>query len=389
MSGSISASQIELNQIEKALSSPRTLGRGSRRGEKGEPAHPCSGVLRTAITIDGHRTSAMVDSGASGNFISATFVKIMGFQTRTKKNGYGLTAVDGSDLPQVNQETVPMSVVVQGNREKIVFDIVPMSRHVVILGMPWLRQHNPQVDWKTGRFTFSHGTANHEGPERRQRSPSDELLTIHRNQEETTTGHKDLEQAVQPLPRPEASQSKSADQGNDLEIPEEYTMYAVIFSNEQDERALPEHQWWDHEIKLEPGRVPRHTRIYALSEKEHDALREYIDENIKKGFIRKSQSPISHGILFVPKKNGKLRLCVDFRPLNDMTVKNRYPLPSIKELQDRLGKAKYFTKLDLRGAYNLIRMKEGEEWKTAFNTRFGLFEYTVMPFGLTNAPATC
>ena len=282
-----------------------------------------------------------------------------------------------------------MSVVVQGNREKIVFDIVPMSRHVVILGMPWLRQHNPQVDWKTGRFTFSHGTANHEGPERRQRSPSDELLTIHRNQEETTTGHKDLEQAVQPLPRPEASQSKSADQGNDLEIPEEYTMYAVIFSNEQDERALPEHQWWDHEIKLEPGRVPRHTRIYALSEKEHDALREYIDENIKKGFIRKSQSPISHGILFVPKKNGKLRLCVDFRPLNDMTVKNRYPLPSIKELQDRLGKAKYFTKLDLRGAYNLIRMKEGEEWKTAFNTRFGLFEYTVMPFGLTNAPATC
>jgi len=80
---------------------------------------------------------------------------------------------------------------------------------------------------------------------------------------------------------------------------------------------------------------------------------------------------------------------VDYRKLNDITVKNRYPLPNIKELQDRLQGAQWFTKLDLRGAYNLIRMKEGEEWKTAFWTRYGHYEYKVMPFGLTNAPATC
>ena len=94
----------------------------------------------------------------------------------------------------------------------------------------------------------------------------------------------------------------------------------------------------------------------------------------------------------MPKPDGKggrtLRTCVDYRKLNDITIKNRYPLPNIQELRDRLNGARWFTKLDQRDAYYLIRMKEGEEWKTAFRTRYGLFEYLVMPFGLTNAPAS-
>ena len=88
------------------------------------------------------------------------------------------------------------------------------------------------------------------------------------------------------------------------------------------------------------------------------------------------------------KKDGSLRLCVDYRGLNHTTVNNRYPLPLIQETLDRVGKAKIYTKLDLRGAYNLLRIKSGEEWKTAFGTRYGHFEFSVMPFGLTNAPAT-
>ncbi|KAK1911204.1 hypothetical protein P3342_011806 [Pyrenophora teres f. teres] len=92
--------------------------------------------------------------------------------------------------------------------------------------------------------------------------------------------------------------------------------------------------------------------------------------------------------MFVPKKDGKLRLCVDYRKLNDITIKNRYPLPNITELRDRLSRAKIFTALDLRDGYYLIRIAKGEEWKTAFRSRYGHYEYTVMPFGLTNAPAT-
>ena len=116
-------------------------------------------------------------------------------------------------------------------------------------------------------------------------------------------------------------------------------------------------------------------------------LKEYIDENLPKKFIRHSKSPAGASILFVKKKDGSLRLCVDYRGLNKVTVKNRYPLPLIAGLLDQLGEAKIYSKIDLRGAYNLVRIKEGDEWKTAFRTMYGHFEYNVMPFGLTNAPA--
>ena len=92
-------------------------------------------------------------------------------------------------------------------------------------------------------------------------------------------------------------------------------------------------------------------------------------------------------ILFVKKKDGKLRLCVDYRGLNEVTKKDRYPLPLISEALDRLNTAKYFTKLDIKDAYHNVRIKEGDEWKTTFSSKLGTYEYLVMPFGLTNAPA--
>lgn len=98
-------------------------------------------------------------------------------------------------------------------------------------------------------------------------------------------------------------------------------------------------------------------------------------------------TPMASPILFVKKKNGKYRMCVDYRAVNNMTVKNRYPLPRTNELIDKLQGAKYFTKIDLRNGYNLVRIKEGDEWKTAFRTKYGLYEWLVMPFGLTNAPS--
>ena len=187
-----------------------------------------------------------------------------------------------------------------------------------------------------------------------------------------------------------AGQQYERKEGKDipLDIPKEYLRYMQLFQEEVDAKALPKYQPWDHEIELEPGKEPIFGPIYALLEKELQVLRGYIEENLKKGFIRESKSPAGYPILFAPKKDGSLRLCVDYRKLNDITIKNRYPLLNIGELQDRLGKAKVFTKLDLRGAYNLIRMKEGEEWKTVFRTRYGHYEYLVMLFGLTNALAT-
>jgi hypothetical protein len=139
---------------------------------------------------------------------------------------------------------------------------------------------------------------------------------------------------------------------------------------------------------LKEGLTPPFGPLYSLSRHELEALKEWLEENLSKGFIRTSSSPAASPILFVKKGDGSLRLCVDYRGLNEGTIKDRYPLPLIQETLMRLSRAKYFTKLDVRGAYNLVRMREGDEWKTAFRTRYGLFESLVMPFGLTNAPAT-
>ena len=117
-------------------------------------------------------------------------------------------------------------------------------------------------------------------------------------------------------------------------------------------------------------------------------LHEYLDKHLEMGFIWESTSEVASPVMFIPKKNGTLRLVVDYRRLNAITVKDQTPLPLIVELQDRLRGKKWFTALDLTRAYNLIRIKEGHEWMTAFHTRFGLYEYLVMPFGLINALAT-
>ena len=168
----------------------------------------------------------------------------------------------------------------------------------------------------------------------------------------------------------------------------EYKEQLRLFREGPKNEALPKHQAWDHVIPIEEGKSPPFGPIYQMSEKELKVLKEYIDDNKAKGYIRPSTSSAGSLVLFVPKKDGSLQLCVDYRALNNITIKDRYALPLINELHDRFQGARIFTKLDLRGAYNLIRIKAGEEWKTAFRTRYGLFEYTVMPFGLTNAPAS-
>ena len=128
-------------------------------------------------------------------------------------------------------------------------------------------------------------------------------------------------------------------------------------------------------------------KIYALALGEQKALDDFLEENLRTGRIRPSISPMASPFFFVKKKDGKLRPVQDYRKLNEFTVKNRYPLPLIQELIDKLKGAKIFTKMDIRWGYNNVRMKEGDEWKAAFRTNRGLFEPTVMFFGLTNSPA--
>ena len=140
-------------------------------------------------------------------------------------------------------------------------------------------------------------------------------------------------------------------------------------------------------IDLVPGTSPISKRPYRMPTNELVELKKQIAELLEKGFIRPSSSPWGAPVLFVEKKDGSQRMCVDYRSLNEVTIKNKYPLPRIEDLFDQMKGARVFSKIDLRSGYHQLKIRESDIPKTAFRTRYGLYEFTVMSFGLTNAPA--
>ena len=152
--------------------------------------------------------------------------------------------------------------------------------------------------------------------------------------------------------------------------------------------CLPPRRDVDHRIELEPASRPTSRAIYRMSPAELDELKAQLKELSDSGFIRPSKSPYGAPVLFVKKKDGSMRMCVDYRDLNRITIKNKYPLPRVEELFDRLRGSKCFSKIDLRSGYHQVRIHPDDISKTAFRTRYGHFEFMVLPFGLTNAPAT-
>ena len=160
-----------------------------------------------------------------------------------------------------------------------------------------------------------------------------------------------------------------------------------VFSKEK-ANELPVSSFYNHKIKLEGDCQPPYSLIYPLSTLKLQVLREYLHDNLVKGFIQHSTSSTSTPILFVKKKDGSLWLCINYCRLNLLMKKNWYPLLLIGETLDWLSGAKIYTKLDIQMAYNQVWMKEGDKWKTTFQTWYGHYEYCVMPFRLANALAT-
>ncbi|KAK1427604.1 hypothetical protein QVD17_16293 [Tagetes erecta] len=161
--------------------------------------------------------------------------------------------------------------------------------------------------------------------------------------------------------------------------------YPDVFPNELP--GIPPDREVEFKIDLVPGAAPIAKAPYRLAPTEMKELKKQLDELLEKGFIRPSSSPWGAPVLFVKKKDGSMRMCIDYRELNKVTIKNRYPLPRIDDLFDQLQGACYFSKIDLRSGYHQLKVQEEDISKTAFRTRYGHYEFTVMPFGLTNAPA--
>ncbi len=237
------------------------------------------------------------------------------------------------------------------HQETIQFYILSTSHAPIILGLPWLRRHNPNI--------------------------------LCQNSQIISWNENCLSRCISTL-NPLPLRTVTINETEIPELPSVYHDLSEAFSRIKASQ-LPSHRPSDCAIDLLPGSNPPRGRIFPLSQPESEAMNNYIKEELAKGFIQPSTSPASAGFFFVKKKDGGLRPCIDYRGLTNLTVKFRYPLPLVPSALEQLRTAKFFTKLDLRSAYNLIRIRAGDEWKTAFSTITGHCEYRMMAFGLANS----
>ena len=373
-------------------------------------------------------TMALLDTGAGGVFIDQNFVRTQKLETRKLPRPLEAYNVDGTKNKKGTiTDYVDLKLKIGDKTTISRFMVAGLGKQKVILGFPWFKENNPEIEWTTGHINW-----------RKEKSPKPTI-------EEIPDEDRDKNQTSQPIimenpefPISDPQEEKGKwikmaktlkhdlpifsldlyeDDGEEVEevwiyakgtlatelaiqenskkdeltteqmVPTEYHEYLDIFSEEKANR-FPDSRPWDHKIEMKEGFEPKSFKNYNLTPEEQIELDKFLKENLDKGYIRTSQSPMASPFFFVKKKDGKLRPCQDYRYLNEWTIKNAYPLPLISEIMDKLKDAKYFTKLDVRWGYNNVRIKEGDQWKAAFKTNRGLFEPTVMFFGMCNSPAT-
>jgi hypothetical protein len=281
-----------------------------------------------------------------------------------------------------------MTIGLHTNKQR--FFVSNLGKAKMFIGYDWIRDHNPVIDWQKHKIVFSCCP-----PE--CNSGSKMIWESIKSRESIEEGESILLVDFEPAMKLRAKYTQAqgfAEEANRTKekmtkekIPSQYKDYVKVFAKESFD-ALPEKRAWDHVIELKPDAKAVDCKIYPLSLGEQAELDKFLEENLKSGRIRLSKSPMASAFFFIKKKDGSLRLVQDYRKLNEMTIKNRYPLPLISELVNKLHGAKYFTKLDIRWGYNNVRIKEGDEWKAAFRMNRGLYEPLVMFFRLTNSPAT-
>jgi len=324
----------------------------------------------------------MVDSGSTSDFISEVYVKQHKLPVKTYHDSKTVWLADGTQ--HVVREYTTCRISIGGLTESAELAIIPLVGYDVVLGVPWLQRHNPDINWTSYTISVNSCGEQYQLPlVGNTEPPPVEVISALQLKREVRHG----EELYLAIVRPSAEHvddTKVIQSGDASIIVNEFK---DVFPDDLPSE-LPPRRDVDHRIELEPGQQPPSRPTYRMSQPELDELNRQLTELMSKGHIQESKSPYGAPVLFVKKKDGTMRMCVDYRALNKITIKNKYPLPRIDELLDRLLGARYFSKIDLRSGYHQVRIADEDIHKTAFRTRYGHYEYLVMPFGLTNAPAT-
>ncbi|SJL06746.1 uncharacterized protein ARMOST_10088 [Armillaria ostoyae] len=338
-------------------------------------------------------TKALVDSGCTSSSINRAFVRKHELNTRKTAVPIAVYNADGTHNQAGDiTEFVEFRMTIRNHSERIDFAVTDLGSKDLYLGHDWLKRHNLVINWEMGMIIFGHcqcisnpfllPDADPDDRWDEELKDSDRILAVNIEEELVirVVHHANDLAAAANTDKPKKTFEEM--------VPADYRSFRDLFSKENFDE-LPEWKPWDHAIELVPNaKSTLDCKVYPLNRDEQEQLDKFLDENLESGRIKESKSLFASPFFFVKKKDSSLRPVQDYRKLNEMTIKNRYPLPLISELIDKLQGAKYFTKLDVRWGYNNVRIKEGDEHKATFCTNRGLFEPTVMFFGLTNSPAT-
>ena len=375
---------------------------------------PRSSQLTYNATCKRQELHVMVDSGATLNCISAITAERLRSKLRPVRREFDIAQADRSTFPVYNFviETIRIGKL----SVRAVFYVTPMD-YDMILGTPFLQRYRPVLDWRGGVMQVRYnGVVCHIQPAARPLREPEHLIKALTSPEEAINL---IRREPKTMDVPQQRPCSDAPTGNQYYL-------AILETGEMDDdfvhgSAKPQEEWpprevppeiadvlrefadvfpaklpvglppereVDHRIEIDETVPPPVAKGYRMSPKEEQELQRQLRELLDLGHIERANSPFAAAVLFAKKKDGTLRLCVDYRALNAITRKDKYPLPRIDEQIDNMRESTVFSKLDLTSGYHQLRVAREHVQRTAFVTRFGTYQFRVMPFGLTNAPAT-
>ncbi|GJV74297.1 putative reverse transcriptase domain-containing protein [Tanacetum coccineum] len=330
-------------------------------------------VVTGMFLLNQHLVRVLFDSGADRSFISLSLASMLNIPSITIDTLYNIEMADGN---LVTTNTIIKGCTLTLLNQPFEIDLMPikLGSFDVVIGMDWLSKYHAKIlcDEKVVHIPIDGETLIIRGDRSKTRL---NLISCIKTEKYISRGCQVfMIQVVE----------KKADEKRLEDIPV-VKEFPDVFP--EDLPGIPPVRQVEFQIDLIPGAAPIARTPYRLAPSEMQELSNQLQELTDRGFIRPSTSPWGAPVLFVKKKDGSFRMCIDYRELNKLTIKNRYPLPRIDDLFDQLQGSSVYSKIDLRSGYHQLRVREEDIPKTAFRTRYGHYEFQVMPFGLTNAPA--